>query len=174
MTHITVEGTPYVLPALDTFDLDEAMVLYDYAEMTFDQVWELEGLHPGVIGALLHVAIQRSDRALRTEEVREMVGRVNMMEVMVELSQGCGGDARPYAGRSAASRKRLEDKQRRVQRYSSGTDGSDASEHSPEKSNPVSTGLPTSETVCNLRPDDVGSLTPDQLMDAYDHQNARG
>ena len=83
---ITVDGTPYVLPPLDTMDIDEAIVLYDYSSMTFDQIFELEGLHPGVIGGLLHVAIQRSDRALRPREVKEMVGKVNMMAVLEEFA----------------------------------------------------------------------------------------
>ncbi len=141
-TRITVEGTPYVLPSLDTFDLDEAIILYDYSGLTFDQVWELEGLHPGVIKTLLHVAMLRSDPSLRDRDIRETIGRVNMMEMMSELAQIAESMPDPTQGGQppvdADSSRSSEE-----QTPSSGTSGETDSEHSPEKSNPVSTGVPS-------------------------------
>ena len=145
-TRITVEGTPYVLPSLDTFDLDEAIILYDYSGLTFDAVWELEGLHPGVIKTLLHVAMLRSDPSLRDRDIRETIGRVNMMEMMSELAQIAESMPDPTQGgqppvESDSSRNSEEPTP------SSGTSGETDSEHSPEKSNPVSTGVPSSDST---------------------------
>ena len=141
---ITVEGTPNVLPSLDTFNLDEAIVLYNYSGLTFDQVWELEGLHPGVIKSLMHIAIQRSDPALRGRDISETLGRVNMMEVMNELAQiempdPTQGGQPPLESDSSQSSD--------VSTPSSGSDGGLVSELSPEKSNPDSTGAPTSDST---------------------------
>jgi hypothetical protein len=83
---ITIDGTPYVLPSMDSMDMDEAMVLYRYSDLSFDQIFELEGVHPGVVAGLLHVAIQRSDPALREREVKEMVSKVNMMNILEQLA----------------------------------------------------------------------------------------
>jgi hypothetical protein len=138
---ITVDGTPYVLPALDTMDIDEAIVLYDYSSMTFDQIFELEGLHPGVIGGLLHVAIQRSDRALRPREVKEMVGKVNMMAVLEEFASVEVPDPTKAAAPSLepdSSRSPLDPDS------SSGDAGSDASGLSPVPSPLELTGSPDS------------------------------
>ncbi len=143
---ITVEGTPYVLPALDTFDLDEAIILYEYSGLTFDQVWEIEGLHPGVVKALLHVAVQRSDVSLRQSDIKELVGRVNMMEVMTELANVA--DAMPdptQGGQPPADEGSLTSNDEATP--SSGSVGEADSEHSPEKSNPVSTGVPSSDST---------------------------
>lgn len=143
-TRITVEGTAYVLPTLSSFDIDDAIVLYNYSTLTFDQVWELEGLHPGVVKALLHIAIHRSDPSLREREISEMVGRVNMMDVMEQLAEAAapnpttGGvpprqdDSRPNSGESTES---------------SGSDGDDSSEPSPEKSSLASTGVRISDST---------------------------
>jgi len=147
-TRITVQGTPYVLPQLASFDIDEAIILYNYSSFTFDQVWELEGLHPGVIKALLHIAILRSDPSLREREISEMVGSVNMMDVMDQLSaiaeaapDPTKGGAPPTEDESKTSSDELT--------ASSGTDGNDASEPSPEKSSPASTGVPISDSTAN-------------------------
>lgn len=146
MANITVEGTPYVLPALDTFDLDEAIILYEYSGLTFDQVWELEGLHPGVVKTLLHIAIQRSDPALRGRDIKEIVGRVNMMEVMVELARAAEEMPDPTQGGQPPLES---DSQRSSDEAtsSSGSAGEPASEPSPEKSNHGSTGIPTSDST---------------------------
>ena len=142
---ITVEGTPYLLPTLESFDMDEAMILYRYSDLTFDQIWELEGVHPGVVAGLLHVAIARSDSSLRDREVREMVRNVNMMSVMEQLAVIADETPDPTKGGAPPT----EDESKRSSDEStgsSGTDGSEHSEHFPEPSSPDSTGGPTSDT----------------------------
>jgi hypothetical protein len=127
-------------------DIDDAIVLYNYSTLTFDQVWELEGLHPGVIKALLHIAIQRSDPSLREREIAEMVGAVNMMDVMEQLSVIAEEAPDPTKGGAPP----VEDDSKRSSDEptgSSGTDGSATSEPSPENSSPGSTGVPTSDST---------------------------
>jgi hypothetical protein len=144
-TRITVDGTPYVIPPLDTFDLDEAMVMYKYSELTFDQIFELEGLHPGVIAGLLHVSIQRSDPALREKEVREQVKRINMMNVMEQLAELV--DQQPDPTKDGAQQLELDSNRSSSEATSSsGDDSESSSEHSPEKSSPDSSGSPDSDT----------------------------
>jgi hypothetical protein len=144
-TRITVEGTPYVLPALDTFDLDEAMVMYRYSEMTFDMIFELEGLHPGVIAGLLHVGIQRSDPALREKEIKKMVSAVNMMNVLEQLADALTDQPDPTVADPQQpqpdSPTSSDDPTR-----SSGDSSDDASESRLEKLSPDSSGLPDSDT----------------------------
>ena len=141
---ITVEGTPYLLPALDTFDLDEAMVMFRYSNLTFDQIFELEGLHPGVVAGLLHVAIARSDPALREREIKRMVSAVNMMNVLEQLAAMADEAPDPTeAPPPESDSKRSSDEPTE----SSGAVGSDPSELSPERSSRVSTGLPISDST---------------------------
>jgi hypothetical protein len=155
-TRIEVEGTPYVLPALDTFDLDEAMVMYRYSSLTFDQIFELEGLHPGVVAALLHVAIARSDPALKEREVKEMVLRVNMMSVLEQLAMIADSLPDPTLAEAPQPEPNLP-------RSSSGPIGSSGessgsgSEPLPERSSPGSSGLPGSAIPATL---DQPTLVP--------------
>jgi hypothetical protein len=139
MVQIMVGEDPYALPALDTLDIDETIVFYDYTGMTFDQAFEIEGLNPKVIKALLHIAVQRKNPDLRNKDVGEMVGLVNIMGVLEQLAtaveeepnptkdgvQPAGGDSKRNSDESTDS---------------SGANGNDASEPSPEKLTPVSTG----------------------------------
>lgn len=154
-TRITVEGTPYVLPALDTFDLDEAMVMYRYSDLTFDQIFELEGLHPGVIAGLLHVGIQRSDPALREKEVKKMVSAVNMLGVLEELADSLA--EQPDPTKAEAQQLEPDSSTSSDDPTSSGGEGSEeSSATSPEKPSLGSTGTLDSDT----------SATSDQLTSA--------
>lgn len=158
-TRITVEGTPYVLPSLDSFDLDEAMIMYRYSELTFDQIFELEGLHPGVVAGLLHVGIQRSDPALRERDVKAMVKRVNMMNVLEQLAeladqqpdptQEPAQTTEPDSPPSEPDSMRSNDEATEPSGESSAID----SEHSPERLSLDSSGHPDSDTTADSRPE---------------------
>lgn len=144
-TRITVGDTPYVLPPLDTFDMDEAMIMYKYSELTFDQIWELEGLHPGVIAGLLHVAIQRSDPALREREVKKMVSNVNMMNVMEQLATLADEAPDPTPDEVLPPESDLP-RSKPEETESSGSDSSSSSEPSQESVSQDSSGDPDSDT----------------------------
>jgi len=150
-TRILVGDTPYVLPPLDTFDLDEAMVMYRYSDLTFDQIFELEGLHPGVVAGLLHVAIQRSDPALREREVKAMVSKVNMMNVLEQLADMA--DQQPDPTPAEVPPTEDESKTSKPEAtVSSGNDSSESSVDSLESSNPDSSGTPDSATSATSDP----------------------
>jgi len=143
--YLTVNGTRYELPALDTINIGEAKIIQRHSGMTLDQLFEIEGLDSGAIGGLLAVAIKRSDPSLRDSDVDALVDAVNMFEIMEELANAVeeapdptqdeapplDDDSKPSSGDSISS---------------SGIDGNGASEHSPEQLSPVSTGAPTSDT----------------------------
>ena len=142
---IEVDGTPYVLPPLDTFDLDEAMVMYRYSNLTFDQIFELEGLHPGVVAGLLHVGIQRSDPALRERDVKAMVLKVNMMNVLEQLA--AMAEALPDPTQAEAPKSELDSPTSSGDpTSSSGSSSDDASELPPGNWSPDSSGRPVSAT----------------------------
>jgi hypothetical protein len=137
MADIMVGEDPYTLPALDTFDIDETIVFYDYTGLTFDQAFEVEGLNPKVVKALLHVAFQRKNPDLRDKDIEEIVGRVNMMAVLEQLAEAANPTTAEAPDSSKSSSESTD---------SSGLNGSGDSAHSPEKSTPASTGAPDSET----------------------------
>lgn len=140
--YLTVNGRRYELPALDTVNIGEAKIIQRHSGMTLDQLFEIEGLDSGAIGGLLAVAIKRSDPSLRDAELDSLVDAVNMFEIMEELVEEAPdptlGEAPPLENDSKPSSDELT--------ASSGSDGNGASEPSPEKSSPVSTGLPTSDS----------------------------
>ena len=119
--------------------------------MTFDQAFEIEGLNPKVIKALLHIAVQRKNPDLRDKDVGEMVGLVNMMGVLEQLAtaaeeapnptqdgvQPAGDDSKRSSDESTSS---------------SGANGNDASEPSPEKLSLASSGTPDSQTATDSDP----------------------
>lgn len=145
-TRIEVDGTPYVLPALDTFDLDEAMVMYRYSHLTFDQIFELEGLHPGVIAGLLHVAIARSDPALRDRQVEEQVRKVNMMAVFEQFAEIAENVADPTKG-SVQPPEPDEPTSSEDQTRPSGESSEPDSETPQEQQSHASSGVPVSDTI---------------------------
>jgi len=150
-TRINVNGTPYVLPSLDSFDLDEAMVMYRYSDLTFDQIFELEGLHPGVVAGLLHIAIARSDRALRDKEIKAIVVNVNMMDIMEQLAAIADDAPDPTKGEAQSP----EDDSKTSSDEAtppSGIASSVSSEAFPERLSPVPTGGPTPDTSADSVP----------------------
>lgn len=106
-----IDGNTYPIPALDTFDMDEAQVLYDYAGCVLEdfapahpewseeekQKWDGDQLakvrNPAFKRALLHVAYARGNPDLKVTEVREAIGKANALDVTVTLF--AGDDAGP-------------------------------------------------------------------------------
>jgi hypothetical protein len=100
-----IDGTDYPIPTLDTFTMDEAQVLYDYAGCVLEdfapahpewpaeerEAYEREQLakvrNPAFKRALVHVAYQRGNPDLSRARVNETVGSVNVLEVTLALLQ---------------------------------------------------------------------------------------
>lgn len=87
---LTINGTEVDLPDIGTFNLDEAQVVYDLSGLTIDQL-EGNGGHPGVIKALLFVAVQRSQPGLTADEIHDALRGVTLSE----LAGALGDDADP-------------------------------------------------------------------------------
>lgn len=97
-----MNGTSYPVATLDTFTIDEGMVLWDYGKLTIDQLPKLEGFHPGVAGALIHVSIARAEPNVKASDIRELVGNlkiVDLEQVFADITKE--GDAGPPASSGA-------------------------------------------------------------------------
>jgi hypothetical protein len=81
MPVITFNGKPYELVTLDDVTIDEAIIVWDYAHVSLDQIPDLEGMHPGVVKALIHIAVARGEPNETAKTIREMVGRLKMTEL---------------------------------------------------------------------------------------------
>ena len=88
-----INGRDYEIPGIDTFNLDEAMVLYHYSKLTLDQVADLEGVHPGVVAALLHVGIARAEPDARLKDIEKVVRAVSVMELIEKMEAATDDDA---------------------------------------------------------------------------------
>lgn len=148
---LTIHGAEYELPTLDSMDMDEAMVLYRYSDLTFDQVFELEGLHPGVCSALMHIAIQRSDPSLREREIKNLVKTVNMMDVLEQFAAIAESMPDPTKG-SPEQHENGSESRTSEESESGGDDSSDASELSLESLSLDSSGTPDSDTTPDSNP----------------------
>lgn len=94
-----IDGKHYPMPGLDSLDMDERMVLYDYSGLTredflmgedddpdeFQREQTKRMRHPGLWKALLHVAYQRGNRDERPNRVKQIVGKVNINEATAHL-----------------------------------------------------------------------------------------
>src|SRR5439155_15399464 len=107
LADIHVNGRHYPLVSIDEFTLDEAMVVYDYTKLSLDQIPDLEGFHPGLIAALIHVAVARGEPRETARQIRQTVGQIpvaSLEQVFMDISEEVGdGDPPPAAGPSNGS-----------------------------------------------------------------------
>jgi len=101
-----IDGKTYLIPTLDTFNMDEGQVLYDYSGSVVEdfapadprsskdeqdeherQILKL-AKSPGFKKALLHVAFARGNPQESQSKVREIVGQVNILEATLALYGG--------------------------------------------------------------------------------------
>jgi hypothetical protein len=78
---IKFKGKEYEVAPFDSWTLDEALVLYSYAKLTFDQIDDTMGFHPGVIMALIHVSVKRKDPRAPEKSLRAAIGALKMTEL---------------------------------------------------------------------------------------------
>ena len=98
MADIHVNGRTYPLVSLDELTLNEAMVVYDYTKLSLDQIPDLEGFHPGLIAALIHVAVQRGEPRETARQIRETVGNIpvsSLEQVFMDISEEVPDDVDP-------------------------------------------------------------------------------
>jgi hypothetical protein len=81
MAEIHLNGRDYQLVTVDQLTLDEAITLWDYTRMGLDEIADLEGFHPGVIAALIHVSVQRGEPQVPAREIRRTVGGIQVADL---------------------------------------------------------------------------------------------
>ena len=106
-SRFVIEGQDYPIPGFDTFDIDEAQILYDNSGLTLEdfviddedaeEVAELERKlrNPGFIRTLLHVAYQRGNPGLTAAKVKQITGRTNLLQAWENFLEGMVDDENP-------------------------------------------------------------------------------
>lgn len=89
-TGFLIDANMYEIPSIDTFNLDEAQILYDYCGLTIEDFDEIdEGdpkfKNPGFIRALMHIAFQRGNPTISTARVETLVGSANLLSTYEQL-----------------------------------------------------------------------------------------
>lgn len=96
-----INGAEYAIPDVNTFSLDEDLLLWEYADLAredfvrvdpeLDDAEALEAArrqrlkHPGLMRTLLHVAYQRGNPDVKPSEVKKLIGAVRISEAMSRL-----------------------------------------------------------------------------------------
>ena len=99
-TGFKIDDLIYPMPALDTLNVDEAQVLYDYSKLTIEDFVKPEELdddefeellkpklrNPGFMRALMHIAYQRGNPRYPAGKVRDAVGSANLISAVESLA----------------------------------------------------------------------------------------
>jgi hypothetical protein len=136
MAQITVNAKPYELVTLDDLTLDEAIVMWEYTKLSLDQIPDLEGFHPGVVAALIHVAVARAEPGETAKTIRQVVGQIKVRElervfadISVEVEElpppNAPGSRSPSSGSGETSSTTGEPAQEPTEANGSGSPGSD-------------------------------------------------
>lgn len=143
MAQITVNARTYELVTLDDLTLDEAMVVWDYTKLSIDQVPDIEGFHPGLIKALLHISVARGEPGESARAIRDAVGAIKVAElnsVFIEISEETS-ELPPPSGPPATAPPN-----------GSGVASSNTGGQVPEPAGPNGTGGPGSDTGATSAP----------------------
>jgi hypothetical protein len=89
--HIVIEGVPCEMPQEATLTLDEAMLITEYSGLTLDQI-EDNNAHPGVIKAMVHIAVARARPDMPKAEISRVVGELKLTDLAAAAEEV---DARP-------------------------------------------------------------------------------
>jgi hypothetical protein len=139
MADIHVSGRTYEFVPLDELTLDEAIVVWDYSQLSLDQIPELDGFHPGVIAALIHIAVQRGEPRETAQSIRRVVGAMKVSEletVFAGISEEVDDDAVPPSPATAPAGPKND----------SGADSSATGAPAPVATEANGTGSPGSDT----------------------------
>jgi hypothetical protein len=138
MADFKVNGKEIDLPDMGTFSIDEAIVLYEYSGMTLDQAEEIEGLHPGIIGGLVHIAIARAEPERKAKEIEKAVRALNLLDLLTSIPDEEEGEKEDLAPGSETSSSSSD--------VSSGASSEKSSDLSLVPSQPSDTGTPESDS----------------------------
>lgn len=116
-----IDGEEYPIPDVNTFSLDEDLLLWEYADLAredfvrvdpqLEDADELEAArlrklrHPGLMRTLLHVAYQRGNPDVKASAVKKLIGTVQIGEAMSRLvAEEAEDDDDPPARSATTSR----------------------------------------------------------------------
>lgn len=106
-TGFMIDGTLHEVPGLDTLNMDEAQVLYDYSGLSIEDFVEPEDdaekeeaqaelerklRNPGFLRALMHIAYQRANPKLSGQRVKQAVGGAQLIGALEHLAADTEGD----------------------------------------------------------------------------------
>jgi hypothetical protein len=126
-----IDGVSYPFVSSDEMTMDEAIILHDYSGLTLDQLEDLEGFNPKVVGAFVHIAIARKRPDLKTPEIRKMIGAIKVTDL---------ADAFEEAEEKADARPPELSKSEGEKPPSSGASGANGGDPSPAPVPPEPTG----------------------------------
>jgi hypothetical protein len=145
-TGFTIDGVIYGIPTIDTFNMDEAQVMFDYCGLTMeDFVGDMDDddprlKNPGFLRALVHISYQRAFPSMAPAKVKATIGKANLADVMatLEREEDEEEDARPPESMPTHSESSLSDSAESKQ--SSGRSSESASEPPAVRSVPIGIG----------------------------------
>lgn len=82
-----IDGKEYPIPDIETLNMDEAMIMYDYSGMTIDEIDETIGLHPGLIAGFMHVSYSRKNPGASKAAVTRLIRGANMMDAVKQFAK---------------------------------------------------------------------------------------
>jgi hypothetical protein len=161
----------YPIPTLDTFDMDEAQVLYDYAGLALEDFGPAhpdssdkekdeheadivqKAKNPAFKKALVHVAYARGNPQLSRDAIEEVVRKVNILDATLVL---LGGEDRPPEMTDSQNEPESDSDTKTTSRSSaSGSPSENGSDEPDEILRPTGIGASaTSSPVYSLRESD--------------------
>lgn len=150
-TGFMIDGELHECPAIDTFNMDEAQVLYDYSGLTledfartadvseeeFSELIKDKIKNPGFVRALMHIAYQRANPRQNASRVKALIGQANMIGALERLGET--DEAEATDDRPPVSTTELEPSSLRSSVVSNGTSGDDSTRSSDEPDDPDAT-----------------------------------
>ena len=100
-----LDGKVYEIPGLDTFTMDEAQILYDYAGLSLEDFAPADPeasedeqeehsaefarklKNPGFLRTLMHIAYQRGNPKMSRARVQDLIGSANLVEALEHFGE---------------------------------------------------------------------------------------
>lgn len=147
MATVLVNGDELALPDQASLTIDDSIVIYGYSRLTLDELEDIEGIHPGVLAALIHIAVQRAHPDIKASEIEATVRALNLNELIdsvtedpAEDEEAGEGDLAPEPDRSSSGSEPI-----------SGSDSETSSEQPLDATGQNPSGTQGSDSVVSLR-----------------------
>jgi len=150
-----IDGGDYPIPTLDTFDMDEAQLLYDLARMSVEDFAIADGdeegeaeleqkiRNPGFIRTLMQVAYQRGNPGISAAKAKQVIGHANLIEAYDNWLEGLADASPPEQTRSKPE---PPDEQSRPSSSNESSGGDSTNGSAQPDESPVATGISRSDT----------------------------